>query len=503
MHMFPGEAREDRCDRHGVDAEVFDDSNDMAPLASFDFFHGFMDPLGGRRYIDHGYSEDDSAECDDPFVLLAHTLARERIFRIVAAKHYGDDPRKPTFGKKISDGNGKSQAGHRNFCLEASSHDRMLSTHIAGSSAWRATDQLTRETKILATYHAIESLFIGEGKLVVESPQGFGAPSATAEFFEGFQMSGRADFIVCLVGVDTTQNRPLINQRDESHADREKYWRYHCICGDANRSEWAQLFKMGLLAIVLGMIEDDAFSLDWYIADPVSAMQDISRDPSLARPVIIRFFSEAGEGTKTPLDMMDVFLEEMGRYISSRPVPQWCEPIYEKALRMAASLRGDGEEAGRVLDWKIKERIFRGKTDFLARRKDIAYHTLTGEVDLYERLLEAEAIERVIPEDAIRKYMMAPPETTRAYFRGMFIKHFARNINFFATEWDRIMFLFGSEGRWGQEVLWMPEPTMLTRKEWGPILERDAVDISAFSSLMSSTNPYLARRMRHGRTEAD
>lgn len=463
------------------------------------FCRGYMTPLGSRFYIDHGYFEFSSPECDDPFVQLACQIAQEELIAEEFEKLFGNDPLKPRLYKNVSDGNGHSQAAHRNFCLTADGWRRLTSSYEDRQRFLYPRLGVTRETKLLATWHVIEQILTGAGKFGDEYI--LWHSNLTEEEKEAakrvFQISGRADFIEAITGSQTTHDRPLINQRDEPLADPNKYGRYHCICGDANRAEWPHLFKMGLTAIVLGMIEDDFLDMDFYISDPVKAVRNVSRDTTCKNPVEVSFFSGAECDGFSPLKIMMAFLDQARKYIASRKVPVWCEPIYEKAVWAAQALENEPSLLERMLDWKIKERICRiGRKNVNPFLRHVEYHALTGSRKFYQELCDAGEIETVISRDMIEKYKINPPETSRAYFRGQVLKHFYRHINFYLDSWEWIVFNEGGiPGISPQIMIIMPEPLALTKKKWGDIFEGEVPPtFESFKNMVISQSELRKRR---------
>lgn len=457
-----------RMQREREDGED-DDSRAVAP----DFLYGFMTPLGQRFYLDHGYFEGCTPECDDPFVLLACEIAQDELIADAFERRFRDHPLKPRLYKNVSDGRGNSQAAHRNFCVAASLWPRLVSIETDGIFR-RSTHFLTYEARLLLTWHVIEQIFGGAGKYGDEAFFEFPwySDAKTDEPQALFQISGRADFMGRCVGGETTHDRPLINQRYEPLADQEKYGRYHCISGDATRAEWSYLFKMGLTAIILGMIEDGALPLDFYVKDPVSAIKDASRDPTCRKPIEVVSFSGGKTFGLSPLEMTSVFLKEMRRYISSRNTPPWAERILEKAEWALWALHEEPQLLERVLDWKIKERIGKGSPHAFSRH--INYHAVWAPTMLYRILCGEGAIETVTPRDVIEKYKAGPPETTRAYFRGKFIGYFYKEVNHYHTDWERIVLeplMWDASRRGYLRKIDMPEPLGLTQKEWGAIFE--------------------------------
>ncbi len=434
-----------------------------AKLIVSDFMGGFMTPLGSRFYIDHGYFEGSSPECDDPFLLLSCEMAQEELLVSAFEKRFADHPLRPRLYKNVSDGQGHSQAAHRNLCVAAHFWPLLVSYY---SNECRHIKYLTRATKLLLTWHVVEQIFTGAGKYGDEMATVLTGEEEQAAM-SVFQISGRADFACRLVGGETTDRRPIVNQRYESLANPDKYSRYHCICGDANRAEWPHLFKMGLTALVLGMLEDDELDLGFYVKDPVNAIKDVSRDPTCKKPISVIPVNGGREFELSSLEIMNVFLNEMGRYLGSRPVPAWAGKIYEKAVWASWALANEPRLLETVLDWKIKER-FKGRPK--AFDEHIAYHALAAPHMLYNKLVRAGMVETVISGDEIAKYKQSPPETTRAYFRGKFIKKFYSETDHSNTDWDAIVLRTNNRRTRPRKIV-LGEPLGLTRSECGHIFE--------------------------------
>lgn len=448
------------------------------------FYHGFMTPLGSRFYVDHGYFEFSSAECDDPFVYLASQIAHEEIIAEEFTKIFAAHPGHPRLYKNVSDGRCHSQAAHRSFCVSADLWPRLVS-----KGAWPAYrfhhESITRETKLLATWHVVEQILSGAGKYGDEyAPWHKSLTRVEEEALSSiFQLSGRADFAEKLTGEETTQGRPIINQRYEPLADETKYGRYHCICGDANRAEWPHLFKMGLTAIVLGMIEDGALNLDFYVTKPVEALRAVSRDPTCKGLVGLTSFSGGREYGLSPLRIMELFLASMRRYLAARCIPAWCERILDKAEWAVWALKEDPKKLESVLDWKIKERIGRGRPN--AFNLHLNYHALVSPTPLYRLMCERGNIETVIPRDMIAKYKTSPPETTRAYFRGNFLKRFYKELDFFTTDWYELVFQWIGVPGVRPKKIQMLEPLQLTKADWGAIFEgQERITLEPFKNLI-------------------
>ena len=199
-----------------------------------------------------------------------------------------------------------------------------------------------------------------------------------------YQLSQRADFFEEEVGLETTLKRPIVNTRDEPHCDAQKYRRLHVIVGDANMSEVATYLKVGTTAIVLAMIEDDALGDDWLLGNPVSAIRQVSHDPTLTRTIMLRDGRRA-----TALEIQWGLLERARKY----------EQLHGLALRRRGGRRRraaplgarprPGSSTTRLgvadwVDWVAKQRLVDGYAERhglapgVARLKaiDLQYHDL-------------------------------------------------------------------------------------------------------------------------------
>src|SRR5665213_910908 len=206
---------------------------------------------GSRLYLDVGsHPEYATAECDTLVDAVAQDKAGESILRELVEYAQGQLSDEGIRGdiflfKNNTDSTGNSYGCHENYCIER-------------------IDDLTR----------LEQVFIGAGKVVTNA-------KGTA-----YSMSQRAEHIWEAISSATTRSRPIINTRDEPHADPEKFRRLHVIVGDSNMSEFATYLKIGTASVVLAMIEDDIVQLrDYAMASPINALRDISYDLWSKEPV--------------------------------------------------------------------------------------------------------------------------------------------------------------------------------------------------------------------------
>ena len=208
---------------------------------------------GARYYVDHAHPEYSTPECSDPLQVVLFDKAGERILArsMDAARQLLPAGQEIVVYKNNSDGKGNSYGCHENYLV-----DRAVpfATLVRNLIPWFVTRQV----------------FTGAGKVGSEN----GADAVD------FQISQRADFFEEEVGLETTLKRPIVNTRDEPHADPQKYRRLHVIVGDANLCEVATFLKVGTTAIVLAMIEDGFIDKDLSISGPVPAMRTVSHDPT-------------------------------------------------------------------------------------------------------------------------------------------------------------------------------------------------------------------------------
>ena len=223
---------------------------------------------GARYYVDHAHPEISIPEVATALEAVRWDRAAEEIVRRsmvhasakLAATATG--PAEVVVYKNNSDGKGNSYGCHENYLLARE------------TPFGRIVAQVT-------PHFVTRQVFTGAGKVGCELP---GVPSDQVPY----QLSQRADFFEEEVGLETTLKRPIVNTRDEPHCDAQKYRRLHVIVGDANMGEVATYLKVGTTAIVLAMIEDDALGEDWLLGNPVSAIRQMSHDPTLTRTIMLR-----------------------------------------------------------------------------------------------------------------------------------------------------------------------------------------------------------------------
>ena len=247
----------------GNDARGFAREGSLAPMVETHLANTVL-TNGARFYVDHAHPEYSSPECLTPMECLVYDKAGEEVLRramVAAALRIPDQPA-PIVYKNNSDGKGNSYGCHENYMM-----DRAV--------------PFAKVIDGVVPHFVSRTLFTGSGKVGVETP------ALDADTVE-YQISQRAEFFEEIVGLETTLKRPIVNTRDEPHADPKRFRRLHVIVGDANLSEIATFLKVGTTAIVLAMVEDDAGpSRDLSLSDPVRALHQVSADLSLTRPLAL------------------------------------------------------------------------------------------------------------------------------------------------------------------------------------------------------------------------
>ena len=401
-------------------------------------------PNGARYYVDHAHPEYSTPECLSPRALVIHDKAGERILERSLAVVAAEMPSSPTLAiyKNNSDGKGNSYGTHENYLMD------------------RATPfgDIVRD---LTPFFVSRQVFTGAGKLGLEAQWDERGKHV-------FQLTQRADFFETEVGLETTLKRPIINTRDEPHADPERYRRLHVIVGDANLCEVALFLKMGTTAIVLKMIED-AFLPDFSLVNPVAAIHDVSRDVSLTTQVSLT------DGRKmTALQLQWEYLELARKYVDREDDTAENREVLERWESVLRGLETDPRTLSAQLDWVAKLRLLEGYrdrdglawSDAKLRAIDLQYHDVRRDRGLYHRLAHSGKVERLTTDEEVQRAIMEPPEDTRAFFRGRCISKFPDAIA--AASWDSLIL---DTGRDALQRIPMREPLRGTRAHVEELLD--------------------------------
>jgi proteasome accessory factor A len=432
------------------DARGFDLSRDTADASQLtDEDLGLANVIltnGARLYVDHAHPEYSSPECTDPLSAVLWDKAGERVMEDAAAQASALPGTAPIqLYKNNTDNKGASYGCHENYLMSRST-------------------PFTEIVRNLTPFFVTRQVVCGAGRI------GRGADGRE----EGFQISQRADFFEVEVGLETTLKRPIINTRDEPHADPEKYRRLHVIIGDANMSELSTYLKLGTTSLVLSMIEDRFLAADLSIDGPVAELRAISHDPSCRHLVPLR------SGRKlTAVQVQMEYLELARKYTQDKfgsDVDSLTSDVLDRWESTLSRLAEDPMRLAGELDWVTKLQLMEG---YRARDGigwnhprlqlvDLQYADVRSDRGLYNRLAATGRVKRLLTEADVRRAVTEPPEDTRAYFRGRCLRQYPDSVA--AASWDSV--IFDIPGRESLQRVPTLEPLRGTKAHVGALLDR-------------------------------
>jgi len=368
---------------------------------------------GARFYNDHAHPEYSTPECSTLREIVAQDKAGERILAECARRR----------NKKLPDGqevrlykNNTDFVGHSYGC-----HDNYL---MRRDVPW---DRIVGD---VVPFLVTRQIFAGAGKVGIEGEENVIQPGI-------FQISQRSDFFQVLVSIDTMNRRPIVNTRDEPHADAAKYRRFHVIIGDANMGEIATALKIGTTALVLDLIEQGkAPQLE--LANPVEATKSISRDQNYD------WIIELKDGRKiSAIEVQRLYLGAAAQHCPRDGETDWLLHEWEAVLD---DLQEDVMRCHDRVDWVAKKFLltaFRESeglewSDPWLQSIDLEYHNVALEHGLYYELARTGQMRRFISEEEIKDAIFHPPQTTRAFFRGRSVARF--NPEIASIQWDEVVF---------------------------------------------------------------
>jgi len=365
---------------------------------------------GARFYNDHAHPEYCTPECSTLAELLAHDRAGELILMAAAARLSEQRGAKVRLYKNNTDFFGHSYGCHENYLVPRS-------LPWEGMAAQMQAFLVTRQ------------IFAGAGKFAMEEEDRFDGP--------GFQISQRSDFFSELQSVDTMQRRPIINTRDEPHANPALHRRFHVIIGDANMSPFATWLKVGATALTLRAVESGRMGRAPELADPLLSLRAISRDASWRWELALK-----GGKASTAVAVQRAYLAGVrgaGLELSGEDGALLAE--WGRALD---DLERDPMACHDRLDWVAKLKMVRefqeaqaiSDDDPWLRSLDLEYHRLDLEEGLYFALEQSGRMVRMVGERECRLAMISPPETTRARIRGRCVARFPSSI--LSAQWDHV-----------------------------------------------------------------
>ena len=443
------------------DARGFDLSRDVAdPSQLTDEETGLANVIltnGARLYVDHAHPEYSTPECTNPRDVVIWDKAGELVIVEGARQARGIPGSSPiNLYKNNTDNKGASYGAHENYLMSRSTPFVSIVRH-------------------LVPFFVSRQVITGAGRV------GIGQDGRTA----GFQLSQRADFFEVEVGLETTLKRPIINTRDEPHADADRYRRLHVIVGDANLSEISTYLKVGMTSLVLAMIEDAFLPDDLGIAQPVRELHEISHDPTLTH--LIRL----ADGRKiTAIGLQGEYLDRARKFVDDRygeDADTQTRDILARWESALTRLEADPMQLADELDWVAKLRLLNGyrdrdELDWDSSRLqlvDLQYADVRPDKGLYHRLVARGAMKTLLPEGVAATAMSTPPDDTRAFFRGECLQRYGAAVA--AASWDSVIFDVGRESLVRVPTL---EPLRGTRAHVGELLDRCPTAASLIEALV-------------------
>ncbi|HIE66024.1 MAG: proteasome accessory factor PafA2 family protein [Nitrospira sp.] len=410
------DARGFRADRLAQDEEetAFAESDRQRPFSFHEMKSDLVLTNGARYYNDHTHPEYSTPECGSIRDLVIHDKAGERIVQVCA------DRRNAEIGSSVVQvyKNNTDLHGHSYGC-----HDNyLLSRSIPFGEIVR----------YLTPFLVTRQIFAGAGKLGIEGPEG--TRSGT------YQLSQRADFIEVETSIDTMVRRPIINTRDEPHADRNRYRRLHQILGDSNCSEVATGLKVGTTWLVLRLIEEGLAPMGGIVSDPVGTIHQVSQDTSCKKPIRLE-----DKRMISPIDHQGLYLSAAKQAFGSEDDPDtlWILRTWEEVLN---DLDADPMRLVHRLDWVAK--LWLMETFMEAEgcdwhdphlpAIDLEYHNLNPDRGLFIGLEKEGVVERLTTGVEIKQAMKKPPSDTRAAIRGLCVERF--NAQIYKIQWEKIVF---------------------------------------------------------------
>jgi proteasome accessory factor A len=369
---------------------------------------------GARLYLDVGsHPEYATPECDSVTDLVVHDRAGERILEgllVDAERRLRDEGIAGDIYlfKNNTDSAGNSYGCHENY---------LVGRH----------GEFGRLADVLIPFLVTRQLICGAGK-VLQTPRG-----------AVYCLSQRAEHIWEGVSSATTRSRPIINTRDEPHADAERYRRLHVIVGDSNMSETTTLLKVGSADIVLRMIEAGVVMRDLTLENPIRAIREVSHDVTGRRKIKLANGREA-----SALEIQQEYHSKATDFLARRGGDATGQRVLELWGRVLKAVETDDVSAiDREIDWAIKQRLveqYRARHDLplshpRVAQLDLAYHDIRRGRGLFGLMERRGAVERISQDLDVFEAKSVPPQTTRAKLRGEFIKRAQERRRDFTVDW--------------------------------------------------------------------
>ena len=453
----------------------FEEENPLRDARGFDLTREAADPAlltdedlglanviltnGARLYVDHAHPEYSTPEVTTPRDVVLWDKAGELVMRRAAefaAALPGAD--RLLLYKNNVDNKGASYGAHENYLMERATPFADIVTH-------------------LVPFFVSRQVIAGAGRVGLE--QDGRKP--------GFQLSQRADYFEVEVGLETTLKRPIINTRDEPHADPERYRRLHVIIGDANLAEVSTFLKVGTTSLVLAMIERGFLDEGLAVEQPVRELRAVSHDPSLRHLVKLR------DGrSMTAVQLQWAYLEQAQAFVDSGQhgpdeAAEQTKDVLARWSSVLNRLEDDPALCRTELDWVAKLSLLQGYRDRdgldwdspTLHLVDLQYADVRPDKGLYSRLVQRGRMERLVDDAAVSRAVMEPPEDTRAYFRGQCLSRYPDDVA--AASWDSV--IFDLPGRASLQRVPTLEPLRGTKDHVGALLDQCETAEQLFTAL--------------------
>lgn len=486
LYMNNGlEGIRDREEHERVETEVMaeiDDQAESRPLPSAGHrqrwgYSGYVLPNGCRFYVDMTHPEYSTPEVSNPRDIVIAQKAGDWITeqcRKRAEQKIRQERNDPDFDLRMyrnnSDGKGNSYAGHENYSLSPWLFNNVLRYEMAevesvknGRSGKERMfiPKKSLYTDVVLRFLVTRQIISGAGKVGMENEYGHSVHSVP------YQISARADFMICDIGGSTVMHRPIINTRDQPHGDHTIVRRLHLIMGDSNMSELSIYMKFGITALFFMMLEEgsiqtssDAILLP--LENATAAYHAVSHDLTLRRPLNLKWGY-----TTTALETQWQFQALADAFVRRNRMPAIWHDVVAKWAGILNGLQGTNRakhELAGHLDWVIKERelrIFSRQTgaefgglkcaDFA-----LGYHAIDTENCLYDWLLKRGRIMRIVTDEDVMHGVTHPPEDTRAWLRGELLTRYPKDLT--DIGWSHAQFI-------NDQCITFPHPGFGAKKE--------------------------------------
>src|SRR5689334_7492281 len=442
------------------DARGFDLARELAdPSQLTDEDMGLANVIltnGARLYVDHAHPEYSTPEVTNPMDAVRWDKAGEQV--ALDACRFASVVNEPdiVLYKNNTDNKGASYGAHENYLMKRSTPFGEIVRH-------------------LIPFFVSRQVVCGAGRV------GIGQDGRQ----DGFQIAQRSDFFEVEVGLETTLKRPIINTRDEPHADPEKYRRLHVIIGDANLSEISAYLKMGTTALVLDMIENRFIKKDLTVSHSVASLRAVSHDPTLTH-----LLEREDGSTLTAVQLQWEYFHLAAAYVAERDgneVDPDTADVLARWESVLTRLERDPRECATELDWVAKLSLLESYRDrdgldwddAKLHLIDLQYADLRPEKGLYHRLVRLGRMQRILDEESVTAAMHDPPEDTRAYFRGRCLDKYPDSIA--AASWDSV--IFDLPGHDSLQRVPTIDPLRGSKAHVGELIDTSETALALFSAL--------------------